>query len=290
LRKDKYQLEGHGGIKVTVGTLLYKVMLSEAQLDTSSTSFNTLRKAIRHPETLMSVHNGNIREWGQKLLEHKLALESRGENMHHMLHILWEACERINNKTFNEWFNRKKDEVVEAKKVHTGPEFLQMMINKYDEMVESGTWDKLDKEAENILALKAQVTDLSKKLASTSKGGDNQSKGGGGKGNRKGKGSDWKRKSQEVQKADDGRSMKYWEEKWMYRKPGPGEPTTKQAKVKTGKMKTWHYCPKHKKWTVHSPEACNYDPGVDKQGEGSNKKMKLSKALAATVQQQEEQE
>ena len=90
--------------------------------------------------------------------------------------------------------------------------------------------------------------------------------------------------------------MQYWEEDWMYEAPKAGESKSKQAKNRGGKLKQYHYCPKHKKWTVHKPEKCTYSPKNKENGssEPAAKKpkfsdqkarLKLSKALLATIQQ-----
>jgi hypothetical protein len=68
--------------------------------------------------------------------------------------------------------------------------------------------------------------------------------------------------------------------------PAPGE-----SKTKTFRKKTYHWCPNHEKWTIHTPEQCegkDYIPNQAKKvttdtTRESEPVIKLNKALKAVM-------
>jgi hypothetical protein len=70
------------------------------------------------------------------------------------------------------------------------------------------------------------------------------------------------------------------EDKWKLVAPKSGEKKTKEKN-----NKTYHWCQKHKMWTVHKPEDCNLGEGENKKKSENEKEKesakKIKQALAA---------
>jgi hypothetical protein len=66
--------------------------------------------------------------------------------------------------------------------------------------------------------------------------------------------------AKERSSSSNGKENKQWA--WKKVQPAPGE-----SKTKTFRKKTYHWCPNHEKWTIHTPEQCegkDYNPNQAK--------------------------
>jgi len=289
LVRDQYVMASHNGLKVAVGTLLFKVIIQESQLDTAATTFVMEEKFFVFPEQMSSVYHNDVRAWVEgfkKLLEQ---LESRGSPaVHSALHLSWRACEQITNEEFKSWHEHARNRMqFEASVVYTPKEYLRMMTAMYDSIEERGTWNVVGEEQKEILALSTEVSTLKERLKQVTIHSPGKGTGkGGGKGGNGGKG----RKNGGNGGGGGKGGLKRWEKPWMFEAPKAGQPHTKSVE---GRKKPYHWCPNHKKWVAHKPSECE-GVGGKRKGNGDRdkdkttpdaKRARLSKALQAIAQE-----
>jgi len=111
--------------------------------------------------------------------------------------------------------------------------------NKHKALVERNQWNAKSKEEEQIIALNAELQEVTKKLKlSNKKDNDKKSK------------KDFKTKSKGGPKGE-GKGKDKEKDKWKLVPPKGDEPKT----TKVGNF-TWNWCPHHKKWAQHLPSEC----------------------------------
>ena len=126
---------------------------------------------------------------------------------------------------------------------------LKKTKSKFDVIKYQDEWGALSQEAQDIIALKSKVDEISSvnlKLAKNlnDKAGGNQP--GNGYPNAKGKKEDGK-KNKNKKYTSKKRKQKE-DEAWMKNHPKDGEP-----KVKTVNGKQWNWCIHHMAWGMHTP-------------------------------------
>ena len=215
-----------------------------------------------------------------KRLESKSSVDAPED----LLSNLFKGYAATSDKTFCAYIQKKKEDYDEGK-VIPGLELMVLAENKYKSMVEGQIWRAPDEQAEQIIALQAQV----KKLA---QGGKTKSQGS----------KDFKAKSD-----NDNNNKKKTKQKgsgpqgatgkpdWMLKKPSDGEPKTKMVNGKT-----YHWCTNHQSWTIHSLSECKgkgFTPSSNDKGksvawDGKTKKpnLKVAKALQAIADEDLEDE
>jgi hypothetical protein len=162
---------------------------------------------------------------------------------------LFKGYGAVSDEVFRAWLLRKQDDHEEGNEM-TADNLMLAAKNKYDSMVEKGTWNAPTAE-EKIVALEAKLTstmktlnkkvsfELGKKGASKKSGGDKASK--------------TKPKSQ-----GKGDHPKTWDP------PNPGD----KREAMYGKYK-WYWCGRDtgghcEQWRAHKPDACRGDTKPDK--------------------------
>ena len=141
---------------------------------------------------------------------------------------------------------------------------MQVVLTKYKDRKRSDMWQAPSAEAEQIMALTVQISDLKKAKGPATI--ERSKKSGGAK-------SDTKKKSRANAYAE-----KY---AWKLVAPASGEPTTKDVD-----SKTYHFCPNHNDgmggaWLIHLPSKCDRRDVKKKDKPTSDKIMSLTNALQA---------
>ena len=75
-----------------------------------------------------------------------------------------------------------------------------------------------------------------------------------------------------------GTKSKREQDQWKYVPPKDGEPHTKVGP--TGR--TYHWCPNHLMWTIHTPAQCNKVPSSDDQPSSNSSDSKSNEAEGGT--------
>jgi hypothetical protein len=272
-----------GQPKASSGVALLKVIIRESHLDTNATTSQIRTKLSSLDKYIMTV-DSDIGKFNQyvKLLVQSLA--ARNQSSSDLLVNLFKGYGAVSDEVFRAWLMRKQDDHEEGEE--TTPDDLMIAAkNKYDTMVEKGTWNAPTAE-EKIVALEAKfkstMKSLSKKVSF-----DGSAKKKGAK-----SGTDKSTPRKKGQKDEDH------PKKWKAPKPN-------DKKEVEFKGHTWYWCGKDtggkcEKWRAHKPSECKglgSDGGTAKDkrkrdGKGSDKgksvakKLKIAKAYVAKLEQQ----
>jgi hypothetical protein len=90
---------------------------------------------------------------------------------------------------------------------------------------------------------------------------------------------------EKLKNSNNSKSKKEWTKAaWKSVAPADGQP-----KVKSANGKTYHWCPNHKEWTIHTPEECykasSGEPAAQTQSSNAAPALRLSDALSAVALQ-----
>lgn len=201
------------------------------------------------------------------------SLTARNQSTSDLLINLFKGYSAVSDETFRAWLSRKQDDHEEGEEI-TPDELMQAAKNKYDAMVEKGTWNAPTAE-EKIVALEAKLTSSMKNLN--------------------------KKVTYELGKKKQGTGKS---------KGGEGKDKNKGAKSASGGEKKtvqyqgfdWHWCGKDtggkcEKWRAHDPKKCkgfaanatgkrSAEGGNKKKGKTSvTKKLKVARAYVAKLEQ-----
>lgn len=218
------------------GVAFLKTIISESHVDTNAT-LRLLRARLGALDSYMASVDSDITKFNQHVNNLLDSLASRGATTEDLLSNLFKGYASASDKVFCTYIKKKEEDYDEGK-VIPAVELMSLAENKFKAMVEGNIWKAPDEQAEQIIALQAQV----KKLAKGSK-----PKGKGGK-QKDGKPVPKDKQKKGKQSGTEGATRK---PDWMLVKPAEGEPKTKVMN-----QKTYHWCPNHESWTIHSPSEC----------------------------------
>ena len=143
-----------GQPKASSGVALLKVIIRESHLDTNATTSQIRTKLSSLDKYIMTV-DSDIGKFNQyvKLLVQSLA--ARNQSSSDLLVNLFKGYGAVSDEVFRAWLMRKQDDHEEGEE--TTPDDLMIAAkNKYDTMVEKGTWNAPTAE-EKIVALEANI-------------------------------------------------------------------------------------------------------------------------------------
>jgi hypothetical protein len=229
LSKSEFTIE-----ETQLGVMFLKCIISASHVDTNATIRITRERLSNVDKYIGQVDSDitNLNEYVKNLLD---SLAARGATTEDLLANLFKGYAAASDKEFCKYIKKKQEEYDDGIDI-TAEELMVMAENKYKAMVENSTWNAPDEQAEQIIALQAQV----KKLASA---GKQKSQGGKGKPNAN---PESKQKGKEAPKGGNNRKPD-----GMLKKPADGQPKTKKVN-----NKTYHWCPNHQSWTIHTPAEC----------------------------------
>jgi hypothetical protein len=264
------------------GVALLKIIIRESHLDTNATT-NQIRTKLSNLDSYILTVDSDIGKFNQYVKLLIQSLTARNQKTSDLLINLFKGYGAVSDEVFRAWLMRKQDDHEEGEEM-TPDELMIAAKNKYDTMVEKGTWNAPTAE-EKIVALEAKfnstMKSLNKKVTFESSKKKQGSKSGGDKLNSKKK---------------EGDHPKKW------KAPKQGE-----KKEVEFKGHTWYWCGKDtggkcEKWRAHKPKECK-GLGADACGDkrkrdstGSDKKksiekkLKVAKAYIAKMEQSVERD
>jgi hypothetical protein len=254
------------------GALLLKVIIMVSHVDTRAT-VTAVRTKLSSLDKAMRDHDSKVEDFNNHVLSLVAQLHARGEQTHDLLVNLFKGYKACKDSEFVEYIKKKEDMYEEGGNIDYN-QLMDWAINKYKARKEAGTWCQRTTEEETIIALQAQVKDLMKASIQSNRS-DSQKSG-------TKMGQNGKKTNKKVKK----RTKR---EDWITIQPKGDEKTSKQVNGKT-----YHWCPNHKAWTRHTAAECkgipnsNQAKGTEKE-KGSEAKLKLSKALAAISDDEEDE-
>ena len=264
------------------GVALLKIIIRESHLDTNATT-NQIRTKLSNLDSYILTVDSDIGKFNQYVKLLIQSLTARNQKTLDLLINLFKGYGAVSEEVFRAWLMRKQDDHEEGEEM-TPDELMIAAKNKYNTMVEKGTWNAPTAE-EKIVALEAKfnstMKSLNKKVTFDSSKKKQGSKSGGDKLSSKKK---------------EGDHPKKW------KAPKQGE-----KKEVEFKGHTWYWCGKDtggkcEKWRAHKPKECKA-LGADASGDkrkrdltGSDKKksiekkLKVAKAYIAKMEQSVERD
>jgi hypothetical protein len=194
-------------------------------------------------------------------------MESYGETCPELLVNLFGAYQTVEDDDFHAYVMMRKGMWEDGTITFTPNQLMNLVENHYKSRVENGTWKMVTKKDERIVALEAQVSALT-----TTTNSNNSKKTG-------------------LTKAE--RDKKY---AWKFVPPNT---EAGKKETKTFENRQYHWCTKHKSWTLHSDAECKGVGAFKNRGRDSspsdpvttqthgNPTIKVDSALSSTVNDRE---
>jgi hypothetical protein len=156
----QYQIEVDGA-KYSSGVALLKVIIRESHLDTNATT-NQIRTKLSALDTYITTIHSDIGKFNQYVKLLVQSLLARNQTTSDLLINLFKGYGAVSDETFRAWLIQKQDDHEDGNPI-TPDELMLAAKNKYDAMVEKGTWNAPTAE-EKIVALEAKLTSSMKSL------------------------------------------------------------------------------------------------------------------------------
>jgi hypothetical protein len=245
------------------GACFLKLLISKVQVDTIST-VNVLRASISKLDTKIVEYKGDIKQFHTYVKTLKSSMESYGETYPELLVNLFSAYQTIEDDDFHAYIMMRKGMWEDGTITFTPNQLMSLVENHYKARVENGTWKMVTKKDERIVALEAQVL----ALASASNTSNNTKK--------------------------TGLSKEERDKKYAWKLIPPSSEAG-MKEVKNFENRQYHWCTKHKAWTLHTDQECkgvgafknrNQDSSPSTQTK-NNPTVTVDSALTSTVSDRE---
>jgi hypothetical protein len=225
-----YTLDVAGEL-LTDGPSLLKVVVDSAYTNTRSSSAIVRTNLSNLDRYMESLKDSNIELFHYHVKENVKMLDAAGETTSDLLVNLFKAYRLAKDKPFVSWVAHKRSAWYEGilPLNPNGNQLMELAESYYKDSVATGEWMRLTDDEQKIIALETQIQDLKQKK------NPKQDKTKGGKKNK-------------------GRNREKEERKWAWKKKPPKQG---DKHTKTFQDKTYHWCSKHKQWTVHKPSECH---------------------------------
>ena len=278
--ESEYIVMNDEGTYVPSGNLLLKVIIRESHLDTNATT-QSIRTKLSNLDLYIQTINCDITKFNGYVKRLIMSLSARGQRMEDLLSNLFKGYLAASDKTFIKYISHKMEKYEEGEDVDPD-KLMQLADNKFRLMKEKGTWNAPSEEEEKILALQAEVQLLKKSRPRGQKGND--------------------KKDRKVRKPKEANNRNHnTKPEWMSSKPNSED----ISKSREWKGRKWWWCGEETggkcapaQWRAHHPKECRgtmrqnsqvkrNEMREENQGSPSQKKIKLSKALSAVTETEE---
>lgn len=243
-RAETYMLPMANGNVFPEGMLYLKAITQTAQVDTMAT-VNKLSKQITSLDELMVASDNNVDQFNLEVNSILTGLAAREVPIddRQMVVNLFKGYKACSDKTFGRYVESLYDGYDDGTRTFTPDGLMELALNKYNGLLGEDNWMAETAEQKEIVALRAEVTTLHKRL-------DNKKKA---KSDKKAKGDSDKKKKKKRKDGDDkgGDSKKGKYPAWKLVAPEANAPKTKEVKGKT-----FYWCKHHKLWTAHKESDC----------------------------------
>eukprot|EP00978_Attheya_sp_CCMP212_P033086 scaffold131938_cov70-Attheya_sp.AAC.2 len=166
----------------------------------------------------------------------KRDLTARGETSSDILFNLFKGYAAVKDLDFKEYIKAKKSAYEDGTLDLEEETLMDIAQNKFDALVQDGTcWNRPTKEQEQNIALTATIENMAKSNATANK--------------------DISKKSKPDKKKSSSNSPRENEGEYAWKSVAPSD----KSKVKVVNIKTYHWCPQHKAWTLHTAGECRLD-------------------------------
>jgi hypothetical protein len=143
------------------GVALLKIIVRESHLDTNATT-NQIRTKLSNLDSYILTVDSDIGKFNQYVKLLVQSLTARNQKTSDLLINLFKGYGAVSDEVFRAWLMRKQDDHEEGEEL-TPDELMIAAKNKFDTMVEKGTWNAPTAE-EKIVALEAKFNSTMKSL------------------------------------------------------------------------------------------------------------------------------
>ena len=150
-----------GENNVCSGMALLKIIIRESHLDTNATT-NQIRTKLSNLDQYIMTIDGDIHRFNDYAKSLVQALSARNQTTSDLLINLFKGYGAVSDVEFRNWLIRKQEQHEEGTEI-TPDDLMLAAKNKYDTMVERGTWNVPTAE-EKIVALEAKLESSVKTL------------------------------------------------------------------------------------------------------------------------------
>jgi hypothetical protein len=199
-----------------------RTIITKAQLDTVGT-VHTLRNSLGKLEVKIVEYAGDIKKFHMHVNTLKNALDSYGQPYPEVIVNLFKSYELIEDAKFNHYVQYVQYGYSADPDAYNARTLMNSVEKNYRTRVEAGTWPKTFADKEGIPSIAALQAEIQAMKAT--QGGSNNS--------------DAKAKAKE--------------EKYAWKKVPPKEGESKSNPYEDW---TYHWCGKHKLWTIHTEAEC----------------------------------
>jgi hypothetical protein len=235
------------------GIVFFKLIVGRASIDTNA-KVNMIRQKIANLKVaLRDEYKGNVRDFNVHVASLRDELVGRGQQVDELVTHLFDAyTQSVPNDEFNRYIEMHRN-MYDDGLVLTAEQLMRHAVTKYDTINQRS--NTLREGEPQVLALQVSTeapkiegnTDLMKALLA---------------------------KIGEANKRKNGRKIPAWKKV---------APKTNEALMKVVNNKTFHWCPKHKMWTVHKPAECTLQDETEAAATPTNPTLALSKALLSVM-------
>ena len=202
LSKNNYMVDGEED-----GPSLFKVIIMKSQLDTMATVSHIRENLSRLDEKMVEL-NYNIITFNEYVYQQTAALNARGQTSNDLFISVMRGYREIEDQNFRAYIEQKNNQYEEDGELSVD-EFMAFSENKYKSLTQRGQWNQISKDKEDIIALKAQIVQMTLNKPTTNTHNRNSDR----KSNKK-------QKRPYFSKNSPGQA-------WRYLPPTSGEPSTK---------------------------------------------------------------
>ena len=245
--RDTYHINN-----VPSGSLLFKHLMQKSIVDSRAT-VSMMKENLSNLDSYMTSVNSNVEEFNQYVKLNYDGLKARGHQCSDLLVHLWKAYLIVSDKSFVEYIRLKKIAYDDEQITLTEEELMALAEKQYGIIHGNNMWNAKSAEEEKIEALNAEFVKLKDENLKLSKRIAKKAK-------------EDKKTKKDGKKKDDNT--------WAWKEVPPKEG---QKHTKKFKKKTYHWCPHHNKWTIHTPQQC------EKKGNPTEEEPNAEQAMAAVV-------
>ena len=270
--RSKYEITAND-VTYNDGPSFLKALLMKSQVETNATNFYLRETLQRLPEKISDMDD-NIEDFNDYVSMQVTNLSAGGQTSTDLLVSLFLAYQRVKDRDFNDYIKRKKEQYDEGD-TFTPQELMDAALTKYNTLNQAKTWKVPSEEAQQIVALTAQLEQYKKQLAKRQKSNS--------------KSSDIDDKSDKQNKSQ--RKAKEYPA-WRKQKPRPNQKSRKVDGT------TYLWCDHHGLWMSHSTEDCRAKKRAEEKAKNKSKTKKdnnkdssvltIAKGLAAIVEGENE--
>eukprot|EP00978_Attheya_sp_CCMP212_P028719 scaffold99940_cov69-Attheya_sp.AAC.1 len=215
------------------GPLLRYTIIKKAAINTRLTTTHNVRTSLSSLNRYILTIDCDIYLLHLYVKGLKRDLTARGETSSDTLFNLFKGYAAVKDIDFSKEYIKAKKSAYEDRTLDLEEEsFMDIAKNKFDALVQDGTWNRLTKEREQIISLTATIENIAKSNVTASK--------------------DSSKKYKPNKKKSASNSPRVNEGEYVWKSVAPAD----KSKVKVVNSKTYHWCSQHKAWTLHTAGEC----------------------------------